>query len=151
MPLSAIELAERLWDGSSEVDHRHTLGVVPLVDVDQLRTKHTASLDLRLGRWFRTMRQTKVTSLKAGDDRKEDSISREHYVRFNDHFVLHPGQFVLGITLEWLNLPIDLLWLCNGEIVLGPKRSHHRNRHWNPSRIYRVSDIGICKRRFYAY
>jgi dCTP deaminase len=119
MPLSAIELAERLWDGSSDVDHRHTLAVVPLVDVNQLRTKHTASLDLRLGRWFRTMRQTKVTSLKAGDDRKEEAISREHYVRFNDHFVLHPGQFVLGITLEWLNLPIDLSGYVTGKSSWG--------------------------------
>lgn len=76
MPLSAIELAERLWDGNSEVDHCHTLGVVPLVDVDQLRTKHAASLDLRLGRWFRTMRQTKVTSLRAGDERGRGHLKR---------------------------------------------------------------------------
>lgn len=108
MPLSANELAKRLWDGNSEVDRGHHLGVVPLVDVKHLRKKRTASLDLRLGRWFRTMRQTKVTSLKAGDERTEESISREHYVKFNDYFVLHPGQFVLGITLEWLNFPIDL-------------------------------------------
>jgi dCTP deaminase len=108
MPLSAAELARRLWDGTADVDRRNHLGVVPLVDAEHLRKKHTASLDLRLGRWFRTMRQTKLTSLKAGDERVEEAISREHYVKFNDYFVLHPGQFVLGVTLEWLNLPIDL-------------------------------------------
>lgn len=119
MPLSANELADRLWNGKSDVDDRHTLGVVPLVNVDQLLKKHTASLDLRLGRWFRTMRQTKVATLKAGDQRNEESISREHYVRFSDHFVLHPGQFVIGITLEWLKLPSDLSGFITGKSSWG--------------------------------
>jgi dCTP deaminase len=119
MPLSANELANRLWDGESDVDNRHTLGVVPLVNVDELLKNHTASLDLRLGRWFRTMRQTKVTELSAGDQRNEEEISREHYVRFSDHFVLHPGQFVIGITLEWLKLPSDLSGYVTGKSSWG--------------------------------
>ncbi len=66
MPLSANELANRLWDGESDVDDRHTLGVVPLVNVDELLKNHTASLDLRLGRWFRTMRQNEGNGIKRG-------------------------------------------------------------------------------------
>ncbi len=119
MPLSAIELVTRLWDGCSEVDRSHHLSIVPLTDVEQLRKNLTASIDLRLGRWFRTMRRTKLTSLRAGDVRMEEAISREHYVKFNDHFVLHPGQFVLGVTLEWLNLPINLSGYVVGKSSLG--------------------------------
>lgn len=119
MPLSANQLAVRLWDGDSEVDHHHTLAIVPLVDAKLLTNRHTASIDLRLGRWFRTMRQTKVTSLKAGDERSEEAITREQYVRFNDHFVLHPGQFVIGISLEWLNLPSDLSGYVTGKSSWG--------------------------------
>jgi len=119
MPLSATELVKRLWDGVSEVDRDHHLGVIPLVDIERLRMKQSASLDLRLGRWFRTMRQTKVTSLKIGDDRSEEALSREHYVKFNDYFVLHPAQFVLGVTLEWLNLPTDLAGYVVGKSSWG--------------------------------
>ena len=115
MPLSADSLVERLWEGVSRINDRHALCIVPLPDRDEIRKRNTAAIDLRLGRWFRTMRQTKITEIKAGDDRHEESISREHYVRFDSSFVLHPGQFVIGITLEWMKLPFDLSGYVTGK------------------------------------
>jgi dCTP deaminase len=119
MPLSATELSSRLWDGTKPVEDDFTLCVVPLLKTEDLLKKHAAALDLRLGRWFRTMRQTKVTEIQVGDSRNEESVSREHYVRFNDHFVLHPGEFVIGITLEWLKLPFDLSGYVTGKSSWG--------------------------------
>jgi dCTP deaminase len=119
MPLSAELLIKRLWDGTSEVNEKHTLCIVPLVDVEDLRKKNAAGLDLRLGRWFRTMRQTKVTAIEVGDTRNEEGISKEHYIRFDDHFVLHPGEFVIGITLEWLKFPCDLSGYVTGRSSWG--------------------------------
>jgi|SRR5580704_11114406 dCTP deaminase len=119
MPLSAKELADRLWDGVSEVQNGHTLCIVPLPDRTDIKKKNAAALDLRLGRWFRTMRQTKVTEIQVGDTRSEEGISKEHYVRFNDHFVLHPGEFVIGITLEWLKFPFDLSGYVTGRSSWG--------------------------------
>ena len=119
MPLSADLIAERLWDGASDVDNGHTLCVVPLVSVSDVKKKGAAALDLRLGRWFRTMRQTKVTEIQVGDIRSEEGISKEHYIRFDDHFVLHPGEFVIGITLEWLKLPFDLSGYVTGKSSWG--------------------------------
>jgi dCTP deaminase len=119
MPLSATQLADRLWDGDSQVQNAHTLCVVPLPNRDEIRKKNAAALDLRLGRWFRTMRQTKVTEIQVGDTRNEEGISKEHYVRFNDHFVLHPGEFVIGITLEWLKFPFDLSGYVTGRSSWG--------------------------------
>jgi len=65
------------------------------------------------------MRLTKVTELAVGDSRHEESISAEHYVRFNDHFVLHPSQFVIGITLEWLKFPINISGYVTGKSSWG--------------------------------
>jgi dCTP deaminase len=65
------------------------------------------------------MRQTKVTEIQVGDTRNEEGISKEHYVRFNDHFVLHPGEFVIGITLEWLKFPFDLSGYVTGRSSWG--------------------------------
>src|SRR6266436_3025209 len=115
MPLSATELADRLWDGKSEIDNRNTLCVVPTINASDVKEKNAAALDLRLGRWFRTMRKTRVTEIQVGDPRNEESISKEHYVRFNDYFALHPGEFVIGITLEWLKFPYNLSGYVTGK------------------------------------
>jgi dCTP deaminase len=119
MPLSSSQIVGRLWDGSAEIDDGHTLCVVPLISVSDLEKKGAAALDLRLGRWFRTMRQTKVTEIPVGDIRSEERISKEHYIRFDDHFVLHPGEFVIGITLEWLKFPFDLSGYVTGKSSWG--------------------------------
>jgi dCTP deaminase len=119
MPLNATELVSRLWDGVSSIKDDSTLCVVPLLNTASLLEKHAAALDLRLGRWFRTMRQSKVTEIQVGDSRNEESVSKEHYVRFNDYFVLHPGEFVIGITLEWLKLPFDLSGYVTGKSSWG--------------------------------
>lgn len=119
MPLSAEHLAQRLWNGAAKIDNDVTLCVVPLLNVDEIRKKNAAALDLRLGRWFRTMRQSKVTEIQVGDTRSEEGISKEHYIRFDDHFVLHPGEFVIGITLEWLKFPYDLSGYVTGKSSWG--------------------------------
>jgi dCTP deaminase len=119
MPLSAKEISTRLWDGSKRINETHTLCIVPLIDVNNLKEKGGASVDLRLGRWFRSMIQTKVTKITIGDRRREGSISKEHYVRFNDEFILHPGQFVIGNTLEWIRLPNDLSGYVTGKSSWG--------------------------------
>ena len=119
MPLSANELADRLWDGVQEIDNGRTLCVVPALNTADILEKNAAALDLRLGRWFRTMRQTRVTEVQLGDSRNEESITKEHYVRFNDYFVLHPGEFVIGITLEWLKFPYDLSGYVTGKSSWG--------------------------------
>jgi len=65
------------------------------------------------------MRQTKVTEIQVGDIRSEEGISKEHYIRFDDYFVLHPGEFVIGITLEWLKFPFDLSGYVTGKSSWG--------------------------------
>ncbi len=38
----------------------------------------------------------------------EAQLAETHYIPFGGSYILHPGQFVLGVTLEWLRLPRKL-------------------------------------------
>jgi dCTP deaminase len=82
-----------------------------------------ASIDLRLGRWFRTLRQSRTPELdivgNGGIESSETRLTKEYFVRFGDKFVLHPGKFVLGITLEWIGLPANLSAYVTGKSSLG--------------------------------
>lgn len=120
MMLSAVDLVDRLraTDESAESG----LAIVPKPDLDFIEKEGASSLDLRLGRWFRTMRHPKAAVLRMSDDsesRTDAFISKEHFVRFNDEFLLHPGQFVLGITLEWIRLSFDLAGYVTGKSSWG--------------------------------
>lgn len=88
------------------------LVITPLPDVKKIATNGAASIDLRLGCWFATLRQTRLCALDvAGKDdlsSKEPSLTKLHFVPFGKAFVLHPQSFVLGVTLQWLRLPQDI-------------------------------------------
>jgi dCTP deaminase len=101
------------------------LSIVPRPNVEKLAASGAASIDLRLGRWFRTLRPSrtvhlnmKVPSISA--DGSENIIhTKEHFVPFGEPFILHPNNFVLGITLEWMRLPSDLGAYVTGKSSLG--------------------------------
>jgi dCTP deaminase len=74
-----------------------------------------ASLDLRLGRWFLTLQQSSRTKLDffEANEMSDNYLARKDFIRFDDHYVLHPNRFVLGSTLEWIRIPT----CCAGSIV----------------------------------
>lgn len=64
------------------------------------------SLDLRLGTWFTSLRPSRDTKLSVTS--LAHKVCKSHYVGFGEHYYLHPGGFVLGITLEWFRFPNTL-------------------------------------------
>jgi|SRR5271166_1392623 len=100
------------------------LTVVPAPELDSLASRGGASIDLRLGRWFRSFKQTAVESFSLvgpfpGQPATRPSRTRQHFVPFGTKFVLHPGRFVLGATLEWLRLSSRLTGHVTGKSSLG--------------------------------
>ncbi|WP_456777378.1 dCTP deaminase [Bradyrhizobium sp. USDA 3315] len=105
------------------------LTIVPVPDLVRVQQRGGASVDLRPGRWFRSFKQTRTNSVSlVGRDSGGDTLptemsrTRQHFVPFGDYYVLHPGRFVLGTTLEWLRLPAGLSGYVTGKSSLG---RHH--------------------------
>lgn len=109
MLLKAEEIAGLLDHDARRDD---PMVVTPELDLSELRKSGSASIDLRLGTWFVTLRQPRLAVLTVDEGQKsnvgEAAIAKTQYVPFGSDFILHPRSFVLGVTLEWIRLPKDL-------------------------------------------
>jgi dCTP deaminase len=70
--------------------------------------RSSASVDLRLGTWFVSLRAARMTSVGVDAPGHAAQLTAQHYVAFGDNYILHPRGFVLGITLEWIRLPATI-------------------------------------------
>jgi dCTP deaminase len=119
MILSAAKLCEEIRRGNeSQLDG---IAVVPVPDLEMVKRSGEASISLRLGRWFMTMRQSSETHIETihGNATSENKISKRHFVPFGENFILHPGRFVLASTLEWIKLPTIYAAYVVGKSTLG--------------------------------
>jgi dCTP deaminase len=140
--LNSTEICDRL---KHPPGHRDRLSIVPKPLESALKERGGTSVDLRLGRWFRSFKPSKSSEAKlwlatpdatsppspAGNGTelpvenqwalpaRHAMRTAEHFVRFGDNFVLHPGRFVLGVTMEWLSLPRTLSGYVSGKSSLG--------------------------------
>ena len=117
MPISQAEIARRLPDSSDSIQ-QDSLVITPRPDFND-DDQGSASIDLRLGTWFLSLRPARIQCLQVDDPTQDEQIAKAHYVRFGDRFILHPRNFVLGITLEWLRLPPDLAGTVLGKSSWG--------------------------------
>ena len=76
-----------------------------------------SSLDVRVDRLFRVFRNSRYPYI----DVKEEQEGLTELVEDADSepFILHPGEFVLGSTLERVTLPDDLVARLEGKSSLG--------------------------------
>lgn len=136
--LNADEICKALGHPAG---HNDRLAIVPTPRLDALRARGGTSVDLRLGRWFRSFKPSKSSEAKlwlepniqptaAGENGLPSEVqlavpardamrTNEHFVPFGRNFVLHPGRFVLGVTMEWLSLPRTLSGYVSGKSSLG--------------------------------
>ena len=76
-----------------------------------------SSVDLHLDRWFRVFRNHTLGHIDVRQNLEE--LTELVSVEEDDPFILHPGEFVLGQTLEWVELPDDLVARLEGKSSLG--------------------------------
>ena len=75
-----------------------------------------SSVDVRVDRFFRVFRNNLYPYI----DVKEEQPDLTELVEINDEpFILHPGEFVLGSTMERVALPNDLVARIEGKSSLG--------------------------------
>jgi dCTP deaminase len=76
-----------------------------------------ASVDLRLGSSFRVFHNYRAAAI---DLREPPTNLTEHIVIGQEEpFVIHPGEFVLGVTQEWVSLPDDIVARIEGKSSIG--------------------------------
>ena len=76
-----------------------------------------ASVDLRLGDSFRVFHNHLATAIDLRQP--PDRLTEEVVVGEGKTFVIHPGEFCLGRTLEWVELPDDIVARIEGKSSLG--------------------------------
>lgn len=107
MLLKSDQLADLLEKGGRDIE-RDPFVITPPPDLSELRNSGSAAVDLRLGTWFASLRQARVPCLRVDDPVPTRQVTKATYVPFGNDYVLHPGGFVLAVTLEWLRLPSNL-------------------------------------------
>jgi dCTP deaminase len=76
-----------------------------------------ASVDLRLGDSFRVFHNHRTSAIDLRDP--PTNLTEEVVVAPEEPFVIHPGEFVLGRTQEWVELPDDVVARIEGKSSLG--------------------------------
>ncbi len=136
MILPDHEIRKRLEEGSVIVE--------PLDDPDvQIQP---AGIDLRLGNEFRIF---KVTSTPYIDVKKKVEDYTEIVQKKDDeHFILHPHEFVLASIKEYIKMPSDLVGAVDGRSSLGRlgivvhATSSSINPGWEGRLVLEMTNIG---------
>ena len=76
-----------------------------------------SSIDLRLGDTFRVFHNHRVTAIDLRDP--PANLTEEVAIEEGEPFVIHPGEFCLGRTLEWVELPDDVVARVEGKSSIG--------------------------------
>lgn len=76
-----------------------------------------ASVDLRLGNSFRVFNNHKVTAIDLREP--PENLTEEVVVAEDEAFVIQPGEFCLARTLEWVEIPDDIVARIEGKSSLG--------------------------------
>src|SRR3712207_260550 len=76
-----------------------------------------SSIDVRLDRFFRVFNNARYTHIDPA--LQQDDLTTLVEPEGDEPFVLHPGEFVLGSTLEVVSIPDDLAARLEGKSSLG--------------------------------
>jgi dCTP deaminase len=76
-----------------------------------------SSMDVRLDRFFRLFDNHKYPFIDPRE--QQDDLTRFIEVEPNEAFILHPGEFVLGSTFEFVSLGDDIAARLEGKSSLG--------------------------------
>ena len=76
-----------------------------------------SSVDVRVDRYFRVFHNARYPYIDV--KQPQDGLTEEVEVDGDEPFILHPGEFVLGQTLERVTLPDDLVARLEGKSSLG--------------------------------
>lgn len=118
MILNEHQILERML--TTDEDRR--IVVTPVLD--PVQQFGPSSLDVRLGPDFKVVRTSRLTHLDPLKDPEEIEGDVARYtentvIQPGEPFVLHPGEFALASTLEFIRLPFDIAARLEGRSTWG--------------------------------
>lgn len=108
MILSDKDIKEALKKGDISIE--------PLLDPEiQIQP---SSVDLRLGNEFRIFKYVEMPYV---DPQKKNNIeiTEVKSIKDNERFIVHPGDFLLGTTLEYIKVPNNIVGRLEGRSSMG--------------------------------
>ena len=109
MIYSDVDIKARLGKGDLIID--------PLDDPDlQIQP---ASVDLRMGNEFIVFTPGHTPCIYVDQLEKLQKFATDVHIPDQDYFILHPGEFALGTTYEYVEIPDDLVARLEGRSSLG--------------------------------
>jgi len=87
------------------------------IDPFQVEMVQPSSVDVRLDRYFRVFENHRYSEIDPSTEQPD--LTREVEVSPEEHFILHPGEFVLASTYEVITLPHDIAGRLEGKSSLG--------------------------------
>ena len=124
----APEPRRRAWQTARVPEPVHSVlsdgSILELVEAGRIRIDpwdpalvQPASVDLRLGDSFRVFHNHRTAAIDLRDP--PTNLTEEVVAAPDEGFVIHPGEFCLGRTLEWVELPDDVVARIEGKSSLG--------------------------------
>ena len=113
--LSKKEILDRIYNKNSE----QRLTITPLIDKKQI---NEGSVDVRLGTEFIVSKRTNYSLIDPLSDDIDTLINRYQdrlYVKPGSSLILHPNQFILGCTFEYVKFPKDIIGYVLGRSSWG--------------------------------
>jgi dCTP deaminase len=93
--------------------------VVVSPDNDHLGNIGPSSLDLRLGKYFKIYNHSSHAILDPMNPESFKDVAKMIEIEDGKAFVVQPGEFVLGVTLEKIRIPDDMVARVEGRSSLG--------------------------------
>src|SRR5689334_19770823 len=87
------------------------------IDQQEPALLQPASVDVRVDRTFRIYHNARYPYIDV--KQPQEALTELVEIDGNEPFILHPGEFVLGSTLERVTLPDDLVARLEGKSSLG--------------------------------
>ena len=72
-----------------------------------------SSVDLRLGNKFMVFKHAEVTHINPKESQNDDLMEMVE-IEEGKSFIIHPGEFVLANTMEYIRLPDDIVARLDG-------------------------------------
>ncbi len=94
------------------------IGKIKIEPIDEEIQIQPSSVDLRLGNEFIVFKHLQKAYIDPFKDNPEE-YTEKIYVKNGSYFILHPGEFILGTTKEWIEIPNDIVARIEGRSSLG--------------------------------